>query len=1579
MELIKQRYFLCTLLLVMLSCVFVLAGCGDGLVTFSIKGRVVYNDEAIIGATVKTDTGLEVQTDENGCFEFTDFNNAVTLSFSADGYVFETARVVVYKETKDLVIRAERVYTLTGRVVSNDVGVPNALVEVTGLVNRTATTDSYGYFSVNDIAGESTVKVEKDGFVFETKTATIDNANLIFSGTTNITVSIVDSSENIISNASVKVNDVEIEFSNGVYIASNVDLGSMVVPSLESYHFEPASITITQENQQIEFVAYPIYSVSGITKSGNTPISNVSIKLNGVNVATSDQNGEWSVNGLWGKNYFSFTHSLYKFATESVTEAKQIDSKGTFTLRGVVKDDLTNSALSYVMIKVGDYSTYTDDQGKFSVANVMLGDEIQFEKNGYSISSQTLNNTLQLNVLATPYFNASILVLDEDGAPLSGATVSIGNNNYTTNANGELELQNLVNEFNFTIYLDGYTQASAKITRNDNEKTLVLNRYFKLSLNAVSGDIVLNNTVSAKALIGGIEYNLDENGYFELPTDLSEPTFVTVSATDYNSMTLRADKNNYSLSFDLTYTISGAVNNGELSVSAEIIDTATNEVLTNTESDGTFELILKGSHTIIARADGLDFESVQTNKTATENFNATYSISGVLSSKNESIEGLKVSLFKGEDEQEFIVGADGAYYFNNLSGAYTLAVVSSSSLYPTSYKVTRGDNNYNFSANGYTVSGAVYSGGAGLEGVKVSAGDYSAYTRKDGSFVFDFIMGDQTLIASKDGYNFDATYDITVDNNGQNFTFNATYTISGKVLSNTTPIQDVIVTVGSGENVFTQRTDANGYFAFGGLSGSLPISFGKDGYSFAGLNTVTKPENLIISATFAVSGVVKTGDDVLEGVVVTNGVATATTDSNGAFTLNGISEGETISASATGYTFNSEIAEFGKSITLSGTFGIAGIVKVAGEAKDGVTVKLLNANSEVLTTITTANGGKFNFALLSGFGTLEFELAGYEFAPVTITGPASNMQVSAIFSINGYVRMAQTGTALSNVAVKLNNKPYYTNEQGYFEINGLSTNGVLLLEKQGYEFDTPMIQFSGATSVEVNATYWVTVVVKSGSIALDSVEVKCDDATTIQAEDRANTFTVRGLVGTHTITASALGYNDGSLVVSAPMTNGEIVLTYNVTINVSSASASAKLDNIKVDWTDESATRNYTRTYTEAVSAIVLENVVGVGSWTLSREDYRFTPEQGNFYSAKSNTFNAQFNKVYSLSGTVATPGGIGIAGMLVSATSETTNKVLATTYTSTNGAYDLTNLIGNVIINASLSVNITGGSDTAYTGVTSTQAANENTNTLNITISNQEYAYWLVQSGYQEIREAPSYYNETSGNVNSSAPLIGEVVQTTSSYRQKDSSGKFVSNNKNYGTKGQDTCVGLVGYLDTLTSSTNMQYKKVTSSKNANNQTTPITMNYGATGWTDSTVANYKSTFGSQPSDLHIYNLSKGYFADATISGTSGSAITVNFKASGDDRTLLGNYYTQMCALSGTTNITYKSVDATYTFEYNTKTIDGKTIGYYQLKQLYTVESYTVVAYGFTAPTTAYLTETFSIGGEHNYFIDKSLFDGWA
>lgn len=1576
MEIIKQRYIWCAMLLVILSSIFVLSGCDDGPVSFSIKGRVMYNETSIVGATIKTDTGLEVVTDEMGAFEFLDLNNPVTLSFSADGYVFETAKVVVFKETKDLVIRAQQVYTLSGRVVSSEVGVPNAVVEVTGLVNRTATTDSYGYFSVENIAGESTVKVKKDGFVFETKTATIDNKNLTFSGATNISVSVVDVDGFVIDNASVKVNDNSLDFVDDAYTIGDIALGSVVVPSLENYHFEPAQVTISQENQQISFVAYPIYSVSGVTSSGNIAVSGVNVRINSETVATSDANGAWRVDGLWGENYFSFSHSLYKFATKSMSAAGQINSNGTFTLRGTVKDDLENGALAYVSVKIGQSSTYTDEMGKFTLANVSLGDVVEFEKSGYFLTSKTLDSTLQLNVFATPYYSAHITVLDDDNAPISGATVRVGGVDYQTNTSGEIDLLNLVSEFDFEASFDGYTSVNGKITRSDNSKTVVLNEYFNLSLSAVSGGIKLD---SAVANINDNSYNLNTDGTFTLPTLLSSPTEITVSATGYNSLTLIADKNHNNLLFDLTYTVSGVVNNGELSAVAEIIDIDTQEVLGKTNLDGEFEFSTTGARTITALADGLNFESVEVNSAALENFNASYSISGVLSAKNESVAGLVVSLFKAEDEWTYTVDADGEYTFSDLSGEYTLAVVSSSSLYPTSYTVTKGGNNYDFSANGYAVSGTVYCGGVGLEGVKLSAGDYTAYTRSDGTFAFDFIMGEQTLIASKDGYSFNTTYQISADSSEEDYEFIATYSISGYVLSGSAPISGVIVTIGEAENESTVETDAEGYFEFNGLSGTLPITFSKDGYTFNGLSSVSKPETLEILANFAVSGIVKTGDDVLGGIVVTNGIVETTTDSTGAFTLNGVSEGDIISARATGYTFNTAIAEFNQNVVFTGTFTLAGVVKVSGEAKDGVTVRLLNAAGEIIATMTTANGGKYNFAAVSGFGSLEFELAGYEFAPVSTTGPTSNAQISAVFKVNGYVRFKNSSEAIEGVTVKLNNKSYYTNAQGFFEITGLSTSGVLLFEKQGYDFDTPMVQFSGAMTVEVAATYFVTVSVRSGSITLDGVEVECADATTIQTEETPNTFTIRGLVGMHTITAGAAGYNDGSVTVSAPLANAKIVLSYNVTINISGASASAKLDNIKVEWSDESETRNHTYTYTEVTSTVVLGDVVGVGSWTLTRDGYKFIPEQGAFYSAKTNTFNSQFDKVYSLKGNVSTQSGVGVAGMTVTATSETTNKVLSTTFTDANGAYNLTNLVGSVIINAVLSTTITGGSDLSYTGVTNTQAANSSTNTLNITISNQDYAYWLVQSGYQEIRDAPSYLNSSSGNVKSSAPIVGEIAQTVTSYRQKDATGKFVSNNKNYGTKVQDTCVGLLGYRDTALSATDMQYKKLNGSKNANNSNSVVTINYGATGWSNTTVSGYKSSFGSQPEDLFIYNLSKNYFSSSVVSGTAGGTLTVSFSASGDDKTLLGNYYTQMCALSGTTNITYKSVNATYTFEYKTKVEGGITKGYYQLKTFTTTEKYAVVAYGVTADTTASLTEKYNIGGANDYLIDKSAFDGWA
>lgn len=1572
MDIVKSRIYLCSLLVLLMS-MLVFAGCSSKLPSFSIKGTIMCGETVISGAVVKTDTGLEVTTGEDGVFEFADLKSAVTLSFEAEGYAFETARVVVYKETKNLVIKAEQVYNLTGRVVSNDVGVPNASVSVSGAVisDKTATTDSNGYFTVNNVAGEISVKVEKSGYVFETKTASIENSNLTFSGTTNITAVVKKSDGTVLHGVSVSVGAVLMEYYNGSFRINNIALGSVVTPSMAGYHFEPATVSVSKENQQIEFVAYEIYSISGKMVSGSTPISGVSIKLNGDVVATSASDGSWSVVNLWGKNFFTFSHSLYKFNNTSVEGAGEVEVNGTFTLRGTIKDEFTFAGLEFVSVNCGNANVYTDANGSFTITGASLGEELTFSKQGYNIASRTISNTLQMNIFATPYFNAKIKVLC-DGEPLAGASVSVGNNILTTNDEGEVVYSQILQGFDASVTMNGYTSGSVTISRENNEQTISLNKYFGISLTATSGTAILGTNVGAKVNINGIDYDLDENGAFVLPTQIYQPVDVVVSATGYNSATLRADKNNTTLVFDLDYTITGFVSNGELSVEAEIVDVTDSDnpvVLTTTNSSGAYSVNLKDTHTIIAVADGLTFESVVVSSQATENFNATYSISGTLSSNNESVEGLEVSLFKGETEQKYVVGADGKYAFENLSGGYTLAVVSSSSLYPTSYSVTKGGDNYNFSANGYAVSGYVYCNGVGIAGVKVVAGDYSAYTRNDGKYEFDFIMGEQTLTASKDGYAFAESYPIAFENNEQEFNFTATYSVSGTIMSGTTAIEGVLVTIGEGDEATTQSTDASGYFVIAGLKGTLPITFAKEGYAFSGASYVTQPVNLSVTASFAVSGVVKTGNEVLANISVTNGIVSATTNENGEFVLNGVVAGDTISASSAGYTFNTAIATFGSNVTISGTFNLSGVVRVAGEIKDGVTVKLLNKESQVIETTTTANGGKYAFSNLSEFGSLVFELAGYEFAPVIIAGPSNNAQISAIFNVTGSVLMETTASPLADVVVKLNGKEYRTNAQGHFEITGLSTNGVLQFEKVGYEFSSAMVEFAGATNVEITATYFVTVKVSSGSIELDGVEVKCADAQTIHTEDEVNTFTVRGLTGTHTIIASASGYNDGSISVSAP-TTGDIVLTYDVQINISGASTSAKLNNIKIVWSDESDAGTRSVTYTEEISQITLQNVVGKGTWKLTRDEYRFTPEQGSFYSSANNSFSTLFAKVYTLNGKVATAGGIGVAGMLVEAKDEK-NKTLATTYTASDGSYNLTNLIGNVIVNAGLSVKVTGGSDTSYTGITSTQAAGETTGTLNISISNQDYAYWLFQNGYQAIREATSYFNHTTGSVN--ATTMGmDIPQTVNSYRKKDSTGKYVSENKNYGTKMQDTCVALTAYYDSKLGST-VNYKMLTGSGNVNSDAT--VKDYSVASWSNASLSSFKGTFGSDPTDLYIYNYQRSDFSGATL-GKSGNNITLNLSITNPTEALMGNYRKQMENLSGMSDITYKSVNATYTFVYKEKDVAGNTIGYYMLSKLDLVEKYEVVAYGFTAATTATTTETYNIGGANDYLISKSDYE---
>lgn len=1489
-----RKFSICSVFCVIAS-MFLFAGCfGGDVKTFNISGKVVYNDTPIEGVTVVSDSAGETQTDEKGQFAFSGLMNATVLEFSADGYVFENSKVVIYKEVSNLIIKAEKTYMLTGRVVSNGVGVAGAKVEVKGLVNLSVTTDSQGNFEV-EVAGQTQIKTTKDGFVFEDKIVTIDSPKVVISGTTNITATVIGLDDGV--TPVLRVGEEEMLLANGVYTSQNVKLGSVITPILAGYHFEPTSHTVLMENEQISFTAYKLYTLSGTTVSGTTSVNGVDILVNGEKRATSNDLGEFSIQNLWGENIISYSHSILKFVNCKVDNTtSQITANGVFNVGGniicdeqeiagvrvALKRYLSNGNGGFEWTDIAEIKPVsTDENGDFAFNNVMLGDKLLFTTDDYKIEDYLIDDMSNIQIFAQKYFTATITVT-ENGAPLENAVITRENQaDLLTDARGIVEITQCLDSFTVTVSKEGYTSKNITITAQNNQSSVILDKYFDLNIAVHSGEIILN---SANVWVNNTLYALNENGSLLVENCLKTVT-VEVLQDKYNAMTIVATKDNCNLDFNLSYTVTGTVRNGDLDVDATVTATnlASEETTINTQN-GAFSMMLFGENIITVTASGLDYETKNVTCESNLAFTTSYAISGSVIADNKPVVGAQVILINSAGQQTFDIlesNTTGEFSFSNLQGEYILQVANTGdvNLQPKSHKVTKGGT-YNFDANGYSVKGTVTCGGEPLSGVTLRAGDFTATTGADGTYSFALIRGDVTIVASKTGYTFscatgDTEYNITPDDNGKSFDFTATYMGKGTLMCGNQSVANALVEIG--EKSVT--TDENGYFEISGLSGNNAITITKTGFTFVCPANVSEYVNLNITATFEVSGTAKTGTNALSGVTISNGNVSAVTNENGEFTLAGLVFGDSLTATLKGYKFNTitDLA-YGNVLEFSATFNVSGVVKSAGSTVEGVVVTF-NDSQE-----TTDSMGRFSFAGLNQFGTMTFTKAGYEFASETIDGP-KDIEVKASFSVKGKITIGNQ--PLSDVKVSCGKFSAFSNSDGEYALSGLIAKGDLTVEKEGFDFkgDT---YFVSATTLDFTATYFVKFSVASGNADMGDAVVTLTNSTMGKVENQSakNSFIVRGLVGEYTFMVSANNFDAQEVTVNS-YKDFNVTLTYKVTLKLNSA-----LENVKIFYSDSLVTDK--ETSFEGTTA-VLSELVGKGSWRVEKENYRFTPNSGTFSLSK--TQEISFEIVYSVEGYVKTENGIGVYGMKMSFGN------LSTTTTDENGYYKLTNLVGSGTIKGILEADNCTTIEKRVDGV-------DKTGTFNISLANNDYAYWMFEKGYQNLRDSEFGYKieMTKGNVD--AGVGGQ--QNAYGLKMRDKNGIYLMENKNYGGVkfGIDPRVSLTAicYAD------NNVIKKMIRGGDVTMSGSKVNTNYSSATFSGTTRSAFLTDYGIDVKGMYPYDIKKSTvknYNSLSLTSTS-TGYTTTFSI---DTSALGNYTKQMNALSGQTP-SFESVSVTYTFD---------------------------------------------------------------
>ena len=502
-------------------------------------------------------------SDENGVvvFENLIYGN-YRLFAEADEYV-SSGRIAtsISAETQTASIRLAKstVGTLAINVLDESKKpISGAIVSVRNNGNEfTAITNSSGVAEFVDLeAGQYDIAVSADGYKDVTASASVvankfATQEIVLSEIKvgNIKVTVVDENDVALSGVQVKLSNGSIYTTDdeGVISISNQDVGEYIAEFTKDGYisktvsFKVAQNTTTNIEVRLEKVITTGAVEFSVKDSDGTALSEVVISINDKEFKT-DKNGYVKVSDLEEGTYIvniSKTGYYSKSAEISIV-AKTIVSANvtlkkevtTGTISATVVDENGNAIEGAEVIVSNDTETYilsSDANGLAIFEVVKPGDyTLVVSKDGYLNSSATvsveagksytINATLKEK---STKGNLEVVVKDIDGNLLKDASLTINNQQYVTNENGVVTVENLeAGKYEVTISKDGYDTVTASVEVIAS-KTKQLNA--TLIKTITTGDLVVNvadtngNPLTGAIVeINGTSIESDEQGQVRL-------------------------------------------------------------------------------------------------------------------------------------------------------------------------------------------------------------------------------------------------------------------------------------------------------------------------------------------------------------------------------------------------------------------------------------------------------------------------------------------------------------------------------------------------------------------------------------------------------------------------------------------------------------------------------------------------------------------------------------------------------------------------------------------------------------------------------------------------------------------------------------------------------------------------------------------------------------------------------------------------------------------------------------------------------------------------------------------------------
>ena len=732
------------------------------------------------------------------------------------------------------------------------------------------------------------------------------------------------------------------------------------------------------------------------------------------------------------------------------------------------------------------------------------------------------------------FYTISGQVLSLSGGPLGGVAVSLGGSKVattTTNSQGIFSFADVPRGGNYTVTPGptvGYVFAPASLSFNnlasDQGGTYTgTPTNYRLTGRVTSGGSALSGVAVNVTGSQAASATTDSGGNYSLTLPANGTYTVTPTRRHYTfapaSTTINPLASDRAADFTATlnrHRISGRVTraNGQAMAGVAVALSGSQSATATTDSNGDYSftnLPAGGNYTVTPTRAGYDFNP------ATRVFNdlaadqsapftvtpSSFNIAGrVTVTGGTALSGVTVTLSGARSattttdsngNYSLAVTSEGTYTVTPSKQHYTFASASQTFTDPLSNKTA----DFTATVNRHRISGRVArANGQAMSGVTVTlSGSQTATATTDASGGYSFTNlpagSDYTVTPTRAGYDFNpkskSFAGLGADQTGDFTVTPANVSIAGRVTSGGAGVAGATVTL-SGAQTGTRTTDANGAYSFTVSSeGAYTVTPSLVNYTFAPASlSFTNPTadraadfNASVNRHTISGRVTKATGGGLPGAIVTlsgSQAGTATTDSNGNYSLTGIAAGGnyTVTASKANYTVAPASATFSslasdRTADFTATvqnLNIAGRVTVTGGAGlSGVTVTLSGARSA---TATTDSNGAYSFTVPADADyTVTPSKVSYSFTPPVRTFNALDANKTADFAaaLNRHTVRGRVADAnnygMSGVIVTLSGSKTgtaTTDSNGDFSFPNLDANGTYTVTPSA-----PLLSFAPAS------------------------------------------------------------------------------------------------------------------------------------------------------------------------------------------------------------------------------------------------------------------------------------------------------------------------------------------------------------------------------------------------------------------------------------------------------------------------------------------------------------------------------------